>query len=649
MKIKSITKRSLSAETPVYDVVDAAPFHNFLINTPESAVIAHNCGLLDEVDFVGGASERMEKSKVMKVYNGVKRRMESRYMRHGELPGVLFLVSSKKSEHDFLEQYSATQKDNENVLIIDEPIWKVKPSSNYSGVTFPLAVGNKYVKSKIIGPNEDVESYRKQGYRILDVPVEHKESFDLDMDSALMDIAGISMVSTTKFISYDRLKRNYTDRINPFKMEILTIGLDDNLAIRDFFVPDMVSQGTRAKPGFIHIDTSLTGDKTGISYVIIDGTKKVGQYKRDSDSGEAEVREAIDLVFKQIFTIGIAAPSDSEISFEKTRQFIYYLRSIGFNIQGVSVDGFQSRDTVQQLKTAGYKSEVISLDRTPTGYHVFKAAINEERLNLCNLDQSTVEHEIIDLEADGLSGKIDHPVDGCFTEDTLIRTADEGELSISDLLKDQEDGITHTVFTVNERTWDIEIKPIKKVFYTKTVSNLITLVFDNGKKVRCTPDHKFMLDDGTYCEAKNIKPNSDALRTSMNSVRFVNYSAKKSGCNEPVYDLEIEDNHNFALGSGVIVHNSKDLSDSLCGAIYNASLYKLADNIRHASADTQTMLHSLISDTLSSEKAMLGAVESDYVIDDKTKEAISRTRSASMDDIDLWDLLDDGGSGIITL
>ena len=41
-----------------------------------------------------------------------------------------------------------------------------------------------------------------------------------------------------------------------------------------------------------------------------------------------------------------------------------------------------------------------------------------------------------------------------------------------------------------------------------------------------------------------------------------------------VYDLEIVDNHNFALDAGVFVHNSKDMSDSLAGALWNATLHK---------------------------------------------------------------------------
>ena len=38
-----------------------------------------------------------------------------------------------------------------------------------------------------------------------------------------------------------------------------------------------------------------------------------------------------------------------------------------------------------------------------------------------------------------------------------------------------------------------------------------------------------------------------------------------------VYDIEVEDNHNFALTAGVFVHNSKDSADAVCGAVWNAA------------------------------------------------------------------------------
>lgn len=38
----------------------------------------------------------------------------------------------------------------------------------------------------------------------------------------------------------------------------------------------------------------------------------------------------------------------------------------------------------------------------------------------------------------------------------------------------------------------------------------------------------------------------------------------------PVYDLTVNETHNFALGNGIFVHNSKDISDAICGACFSA-------------------------------------------------------------------------------
>jgi len=51
-------------------------------------------------------------------------------------------------------------------------------------------------------------------------------------------------------------------------------------------------------------------------------------------------------------------------------------------------------------------------------------------------------------------------------------------------------------------------------------------------------------------------------------------------CNPtPVYDLEtVSENHNFCLANGVVVHNSKDIADAVCGGIF--SCYQ---DLEHAS------------------------------------------------------------------
>ena len=44
-------------------------------------------------------------------------------------------------------------------------------------------------------------------------------------------------------------------------------------------------------------------------------------------------------------------------------------------------------------------------------------------------------------------------------------------------------------------------KHLRITGYTK---ELIKLTFDNGETIKCTPEHLFMLRDGTYKEAKDI-------------------------------------------------------------------------------------------------------------------------------------------------
>ena len=516
-------------------------------------------------------------------------------MQMGRVPGLLFLVSSKKSEYDFLEQYTKTQVNNPHTFIVDDPVWNIKPKSYYSGEKFQVAVGNKYVKSTIVKEGENPSDYIKQGYsNILDVPVEHREAFELDIDSALMDIANIPIESKSKFISFDRLSKNYDQyRMNPFSMEVLTIGMDDSLEIKDFFNEEQVDDYTRSLSGFIHIDTSVKGDRTGLSYICISGTKNVNKYKRNENS--VSIENENDLVYKQVFTIGIQAPSNSEISFEKTRTFIYYLRSIGFNIRGVSADGFQSVDTIQQLTLAGYNAKKISLDRTDEGYMTFKQAINEERLDLLNLRNTLLEKEIIDLQREGATGKVDHPQNGCLAPDTFILTT-KGVKKIKDL-DEKEDKIY---------SYDLEHKTVVESKFinlriTRFVDYLLLIETEDNRQILCTDNHPILSVTG-YLRAYSLYRGVKLIDSIKGSVMVANISRVLLSEHLPVYDIEVPEFNNFVLANGLIVHNSKDESDSLCGAIFNASKSKFKDQMIHAQADAEITAELL--DIYDSERSM---------------------------------------------
>lgn len=405
-------------------------------------------GFLDEMEFAPGSNPKMELSKIMKLYTTIKRRMESRYMKLGKLPGILFLVSSKKSESDFLEQYLKKNKGKPYLYVVDEPIWVVKADQGrYSGQYFNVAVGNKYLKSKILSDDEDPAPYKANGQEVIAVPVEHREAFELDINSALMDIAGKALSSSLKYIYYDKLKLCYRDYLkNPFTMDELILGFDDDSQIQDFLLMSRLSKVDRMKPHFIHWDTSKSGDATGLAMSTIAGQREVKKLIA------GQVYQEEDIIHKLVFAINIRPEPGSEIPFYKIRNFIYYLKfELGYNIVSVTCDSYQSVDTLQQMSLRGFNTKTLSMDRSRVPYDTLKNAINEGRLIMPYIPH--LEKELLELEDDKMVGKIDHPVDGSKdTADALagsvFRSLDYKELlAAQNAQKDAE-----TLVKVNDQT-----------------------------------------------------------------------------------------------------------------------------------------------------------------------------------------------------
>ena len=62
---------------------------------------------------------------------------------------------------------------------------------------------------------------------------------------------------------------------------------------------------------------------------------------------------------------------------------------------------------------------------------------------------------------------------------------------------------------------------------------------------------------------------------------------------EDVYDISVNGTPNFALAAGVYAHNSKDIADSLAGALYNSILHEkdipeAMDDLLETAADVNT-------------------------------------------------------------
>ena len=709
MKIKSIKKIVLESPKQYYDIINAYPYNNFLIQTKSSQIVSHNCSFEDEISFQLNQDIDKQKKKAMTLISSIDARMQSRFMKGEKLPTLHILASSKRTDQSFLESYIDLKRrnDSKSTLIIDEPQWVIRTDKD-SPKKFPVAVGNKFLENEVLPVDSDetlLQEYRDKGYSILMVPIGYYEKFIDDIDIALTDIAGISTSNTTRYISGARWSTCRDNSLkNPFTKEIITVGnaLDDQAQYSDFFDLSLIPRDMISKPLYIHLDMSMTGDKTGIAGVWIKG-KKIGK-----DQG----LQSKDLVFQVAFSVSIKAPKGHQISFEKNRNFIRWLKQQGFNIKEITSDTFQSADLQQQLSAEGFNCKILSVDRVQDKiclpYQYFKSSIYENRI-------VTYQTNLLTEEIVGLvryeNGKVDHDPSGinCFTGDTKISLVDGREIRIDDLIKEVKSGKINFVYSFNREKNKIEPKQVIDGWCSGISNKIVEIILDNEEKIRCTPNHKFMLRDGSYCEAKDLicgdslmplyrkypdkglsnyrmyynpmedmwhyehrqfveevldekylvhhkdcnsknnnptnliwcstgahqkihselqtgaqsieanQKRADSTRKwqaenkdtdidkckeilEINALYGIDYeslphnkkisyihryhnSKKKDLKNhkiisitiydssEPVYDITVSDNHNFALSAGVFVHNSKDQVDAVCGATYNASLH----------------------------------------------------------------------------
>ncbi len=332
--------------------------------------------------------------------------MLTRFIHNGKNPTMLVVASSKRSEQSFMEEYIKTlqKQEGNKVFVVDEPVWKVKPKGTYGEGIFYLGLGNKYLASIVI-PDEDndkLDIYKEKGYKILEVPRFFRAKFLEDIDRNLCDIAGISSSSLNKYMSAEVVSECINKEWKNPLPDIIKVGnaKEDTQQYYNFFNFNNVPKELMGKPLFIHMDMSVSGDMTGIAAVWIVGKKVT----TDGNSSK-------DLSFRLAFSTSIQAPKGYQISFEKNRNFIRWLKEQGFRIKKITFDTFQSYDTGQQLKAEGFDCEVLSVDRVDSDkickpYQYLKSTIYEKRFAMYKSDR--LFDEFLDIERNMDTGKVDH-------------------------------------------------------------------------------------------------------------------------------------------------------------------------------------------------------------------------------------------------
>lgn len=390
---------------------------------------------LDESDFIKKPGKARQAAGEMdtaeKIYNKLRRRIKSRFARNGQLPGMMFVVSSKGRTDDFSARHIQRSLNDPSLFVQDKSLWDVKRDS-YAKETFAVFVGNESMPSKILEKAEEVEfraiAKANDTCVVIDVPENFRTDFERDLEDSIRDLAGIATVTVAPFIQRRERIQGAADyaEANGLKHAFLRNGdpVYDYVPGQggEIHWPSLVEPARRALPGggyedyerpllsaraprHVHIDPSLTGDSTGFAMGHVVGWKEV--IRRDSKRQEYAERAPVILVD---FLLRIVPPRGDEIMMGDVRELVYQFSAHGYRIPKVTMDRFQSADGLQQLRAKGYDAEVLSVDLKLDPYEMLKTALYEGRLIFYG--HPMVLKELRLLEKNHQTGRIDHPVGG---------------------------------------------------------------------------------------------------------------------------------------------------------------------------------------------------------------------------------------------
>lgn len=597
---------------------DSLIFPNKIEIFPASSSHSSNIGLnlfaggMDEANFFRKIknSKRSESGSgvfdaARTLYRSLRRRLDSRFMKFGKKPGILYLGSSRVYPNDFTSEHIEEAKETEKktgiktVYVMDYNQWIVNRDA-YSKQEFQVEIGELNRRSRILGAHDTPVG------KVISVPMDFYDKFESDIENALRDIAGYGIHAIQPFIgNKDKIIEMFDEDIpRVFSVDTATLSPKPEFMSVEYIIGKLKNPG---KPRYVGMDIGITKDSFGFALGYIDGYKAM---KREFFNVETQQIDYFDeklpiCVIEMLLEIR-PEKEYGEVEIARVRHLIFQLIKHGYKIRRSGCDGFQSKDMEQQLKRNGIKHEYISMDKTPEPYETFRTALYDGRIR--SIYHPKLEIELNDLERDYSKNKIDHPVFSCFLGETKIKLLNGSDIRIDELVGKEN----VELYGCLENGKIIPVVA-RRIFESKKVNEYVEVELDNGEIIKCTPDHRFMLRSGEYKQAQFLTPedslmplysdhngqflkgyerifdNHSGIWRYTHAVVDEYYNGKlpkgtvvhhynhkivavrhiKSNIEIPVYDIEVPVTSNFALSAGIFVHNSKDLADAAGSMIYN--------------------------------------------------------------------------------
>ena len=124
---------------------------------------------------------------------------------------------------------------------------------------------------------------------------------------------------------------------------------------------------------------------------------------------------------------------------------------------------------------------------------------------------------------------------GCFVGDTEVILADGTTKTMKELCETDQKNLT--VYACDGDYPRISVA--EKCIKTKEVTELIEIEIDDGGKIKSTPDHRYMMIDGSYKEAKDLKEGDLLMPLNIKHIPPRTKSDMSSGCYTQVWTRDV--------------------------------------------------------------------------------------------------------------
>jgi len=254
----------------------------------------------------------------------------------------------------------------------------------------------------------------------------------------------------------------YSDNVLGFANNIRTVDGGTHLEGLKTVLTRTINNVARKRNKLKESDANLAGEnvREGLTAVIsvkVPEPEFEGQTK--TKLGNTEVRGIVDSLVGETLT-----------------EYFDFNPTVADSVIDKAIQAFKAAEAARRARELVRRKSVLESSPLPG------------KLADCS-SRDPAESEIFIVEGDSAGG--------CFDGDTEVALADGRSLSFKQLVAEQAAGKQNFCYTIR-KDGTIGLEKIVNARRTKVNATVIKVTLDNGETIICTPDHPFMLRDGTY-------------------------------------------------------------------------------------------------------------------------------------------------------